>query len=60
MYYIGLKPTECLPLTRDCIDLQNNQLDIKSQIGSSLSGAKTIKQTKTPDSMKNSNCSKTC
>ena len=52
MYYTGIRPAECFAITRDSIDLQNNQLEIKSEVGSSLTEAKTIRQTKTSDSVR--------
>lgn len=52
MYYTGIRPAECFAITRDCIDLQNNQLEIKCEVGSSLTEKKTIRQTKTPESMR--------
>lgn len=52
MYYTGVRPAECFAITRDCIDLQNNLLEIKNEVGSSLTESKTIRQTKTPYSMR--------
>lgn len=52
MYYTGTRPAECFAITRDCIDLQNNLLEIKSEVGSSLTEKKTIRQTKTADSVR--------
>ena len=52
MYFTVIRPAECLAPTRDCTDLQNNQLEIKSEIGSSLTEVKSIRQTKTSDSIR--------
>lgn len=50
MYYTGLRPAECFALTRSSINLQDGYLDIKNEVGSSLTEDKTIRQTKTPES----------
>lgn len=50
MYYTGFRPAECYALTRSSINLQEGYLEIKNEVGSSLTEDKVIRQTKTPES----------
>lgn len=50
MYYTGFRPAECFALTRNSINLKDGYLEIKNEVGSSLTEDKTIRQTKTPES----------
>lgn len=50
MYYTGFRPAECYALTRSSINLHEGYLEIKNEVGSSLTEDKVIRQTKTPES----------